>query len=430
MSFAIEQPLFPTRNSSHYHCQCSRNFISISVVIILAFYLLTENIRFLPCNSTQQLRSESESHSSAYRSQQSSNLSQSSVHETPVDDKSYDPPNPLSFDEQKYGEIKIQESNVSNPLASEGNFSSVGKLIPDSSSVITQKAATSNILAKQKQYGTWIGNNWIPPSGKKIYSATEMKLFFQKHSVLWIGDSTARRAYNTLYGILSTNETHIPVKNIDTPALIDVNKGRNITEICKKPNTLLCRTVPGTSPKDFKFFDYRQINCYKDVAALAATKKIIGSITADYSLLIVSLGVWETRKKEDCAENKNDRTTASFPNSTHHRLTKALDAMCRIQGPSLTVVWRTSGFQDKDDTGNAYLQDFNKISMDHIDGFIKATNGNSNITYVDWGTEIWPRSNGEDRIKGDIEPHYGLEGRLLFLQLLMNELDIKKNSNN
>jgi hypothetical protein len=136
----------------------------------------------------------------------------------------------------------------------------------------------------------------------------------------------------------------------------------------------------------------------------------------------VSVGVWETVKKDDCADELD--TATSFPNSTYQRLTKALNAMCQLQGPSLTVVWRTSGFQDKDDVGNMYLKDFNERSLGHIESFNEANIGSSNITYVDWGTEIWPRSNGENRIKGDIDAHYGLEGRLLFLQLLMNELNI------
>jgi hypothetical protein len=287
---------------------------------------------------------------------------------------------------------------------------------------IPNKGATA--FTERNQYGTWIGNNWIPPAGKNIYSAADMKLFFQKHSILWIGDSTARRAYNTLYGILSCNETHIPTIKIDAPELLVEGKYKYNANRCVKPalgSVALCRTIPGTAPKDFKFFDYHQAYCYRDVTALAATDEIRQKIAADYSLLIVSLGVWEIANQNHCADTSN--TSTSFPNSTYESLTEGLDTLCQLQGPSLTIVWRTSGFRYNDAVGNMYLEEFDDISTRHIDSFNKANIGNSNITYVDWGTEISPRSNGADRIKGDTREHYGLEARLLFLQLLMNELN-------
>jgi hypothetical protein len=379
MLAAVKDPLMESKKNGRQLCKHRRNRVLISVIIILAIYFLVDGIRFL-CDTTHQ-------HLRLRNDVRSTYLSMLSAHE-------------ISLEEQST-EAKVASSDI------------------DINSIPNIRTAA---FTERNQYGTWIGNNWVPPSGKRIYSAADMKLFFRKHSVLWIGDSTARRAYNTLYGILSCNDTHIPMKKIDTPALIDVNKGTNITEKCNKPGTLLCRTVPGTAPKDSKFFDYRKVHCYKDVAALAATEEIRRNITKDYSLLIVSVGVWETVKKDDCADELD--TAASFPNSTYQRLTKALNAMCQLQGPSLTVVWRTSGFQDKDDVGNMYLKDFNERSLGHIESFNEANIGSSNITYVDWGTEIWPRSNGENRIKGDIDAHYGLEGRLLFLQLLMNELNI------
>jgi hypothetical protein len=60
------------------------------------------------------------------------------------------------------------------------------------------------------------------------------------------------------------------------------------------------------------------------------------------------------------------------------------------------------------------------------DGTNKNTNNqqqhSTNITVVDWGTVISKRSYGNERITGDIKPHYGLEARLLFAQQLLHEL--------
>ena len=45
-----------------------------------------------------------------------------------------------------------------------------------------------------------------------------------------------------------------------------------------------------------------------------------------------------------------------------------------------------------------------------------------NLTIVDWGRQILPRSHGNDRIDGDIKAHYGLQGRTLFAQMLLHNL--------
>lgn len=227
-----------------------------------------------------------------------------------------------------------------------------------------------------------------------------------------------------MYGILSCDETHIPIIKVDAPELLLEGKNKYNANRCARPafgSVTLCRTIPDTAPEDFKYFDYHQVNCYRDVTALAATNERRQKIATDYSLLIVSLGVWEVVNKNHCADSNN--TSTAFPDSTYEMLTEALDAMSQLQRPSLTVVWRTSGFRYNDEVGNMYLKEFNEISTSHIDTFKKASIGNTNIVYVDWGTEIWPRSNGNDRIKGDTREHYGLEARLLFLQLLMNELN-------
>lgn len=118
-----------------------------------------------------------------------------------------------------------------------------------------------------------------------------------------------------------------------------------------------------------------------------------------------------------------------FPNATYAYLTDALEAMNKLQGSSTTVVWRTSGFVDQDNEGNTVLKEMNQRAIHRIHSLQTNTNDTSNITYVDWGSEIASRSIGSDRIQGDIPAHYGLEARLLFLQLLMNELDKTENNN-
>jgi hypothetical protein len=46
----------------------------------------------------------------------------------------------------------------------------------------------------------------------------------------------------------------------------------------------------------------------------------------------------------------------------------------------------------------------------------------SNLTYVDWGKAIMPRSKRKERNRGDNDYHYGLEARYQFFQMLANTL--------
>ena len=91
---------------------------------------------------------------------------------------------------------------------------------------------------------TWIGNHWIPPKGYRLYSPEEMREYFSQYKILFLGDSTGRRAYATLYGIMnSTDLSNVRVPQVAHPSVIDVNK-RIRVENCTKPNRTLCRHMP------------------------------------------------------------------------------------------------------------------------------------------------------------------------------------------
>ena len=275
------------------------------------------------------------------------------------------------------------------------------------------------------EHGTWIGNTWIPPAGTKSYSPAEIRSVFQNHSVLWIGDSTIRRAYATLFGILNGTERHVPVDAMDAPNIIDVNRygsryGSRFQEVCNKPNTTICRHVPNATNAEKSSYDYQSTSCLRDVREFTnnALETMHTGGTRDYSLLVVGVGVWEIVRIADCSEGGD---SSSYPNATYAKLQKTVEALCKLQGPNLKIVWRTSGFDSNHVSGNEVLKEINKRAMDQIDVF-NSMHPESNITYIDWGAEIWPRSNGKDRINGDLRSHYGLEARLLLIQLLMNSL--------
>jgi hypothetical protein len=64
--------------------------------------------------------------------------------------------------------------------------------------------------------------------------------------------------------------------------------------------------------------------------------------------------------------------------------------------------------------------------MDMIDDFSlkrqSSNNATSNLTYVDWGGAVLPRSFGNDRITGDHLAHYGVEARHAAIQMITNQV--------
>jgi len=89
------------------------------------------------------------------------------------------------------------------------------------------------------------------------------------------------------------------------------------------------------------------------------------------------------------------------------------------------IFWRTGGYaQDKQPRWAEVIamhQDFvNSIErMQH-----------EHVQVIDYGPAIWPRSFDNERIEGDMTPHYGLAGRLVLLHLLGNAVRKMEAANN
>jgi hypothetical protein len=60
----------------------------------------------------------------------------------------------------------------------------------------------------------------------------------------------------------------------------------------------------------------------------------------------------------------------------------------------------------------------NQQVMDQIDQFGQS----SKLSYIDWAAAVRARSLGPNRIKGDHIFHYGVEPRLVLVQMLTNHL--------
>ena len=88
--------------------------------------------------------------------------------------------------------------------------------------------------------------------------------------------------------------------------------------------------------------------------------------------------------------------------------------------PSTNIIWRTSGHYAAPAPRNPkaiYILEANKQAVEQITNL-----GIKNLVLADWGGALFHRSFGPARIKGDLAPHYGLEGRLVMIQLIANKL--------
>ena len=194
----------------------------------------------------------------------------------------------------------------------------------------------SSAMLSNQTYA-WYGNQWIPPPHVPLYSKEDMLEAFSHFDVLWIGDSTVRRAYTTLYALLNStsSSSNVAVDELNHPSVIDINryahKGTIQEDSCQaqlqaakdnywKPglvhmwttSTSLCRKLPSrttttttsattattaTTTPSARSFDYARADCYRDVWRFS-------QLTWDiqrYSLIIVGVGLHELVRAAACA---------------------------------------------------------------------------------------------------------------------------------
>ena len=294
-------------------------------------------------------------------------------------------------------------------------------IVSGSDAALNRKSSATDYL---HQNYTWVGNHWVPPSGIPMYSAADMRALFGRYNVLFIGDSTMRRSYATLYAIL--NETH-PVENILVPqvdgrSIIDRNKAGWLDEPCVGRSTAssdkedlsflrsssLCRSTSMN-----KKFDYEGRYCFKELSPILATLlwsnptlNNHGNIEQRYDILVVGTGVWEAVRPWDC-EWKGSRANLNHTDWI-------LDELSKVASPSLHVIVRTLGFSSDHD-GDAEVMAMNSRIREFI-------SSQPHMTCVDWGTQVFPRSFVPNRINGDIPLHYGFQARFLFAHMLTHTL--------
>jgi hypothetical protein len=296
-------------------------------------------------------------------------------------------------------------------------------------------------LPYEEQKGSWIGNHWLPPSGWRYFSNHELRTVYKDKSVMWVGDSLARRGALTMYGILKEAELNVPVAAIDASNIIDVNKSglKGTWEPCTKwtgstHQPSVCRTMPGGVG------DYVYIvkHMFRELGSFFADE-VSGrsNITENFDTIIIGVGNWDNKKPKPKTKGKKAQTQnkgkykkpkpKTKGNTTMAiDLTMAIDMLGKLQSTGKTIIWRTSGFSDDKGASDEFYFEVNKRVLDQINSIgirlQQENNTVSNLTCINWPGAIYPRSFGRERIKGDSSDHYGLEARLVLIQMITNHL--------
>lgn len=363
----------------------------------------------------------------------------------------------------------------------------------------------------------WFGNSFrfsthIKDTKPLLYTPHQIQKAFRHHSILLQGDSTFRRLYGTLHGVLdydvwTGSTTHFPKgfpsqvpnppfgipetyfvrRGLDVPkneidqeamlslfihspspidprildhrTIIDVNKEFH-TEPCHRVfpparksshvGVKVCRPHPtgGWIPPRMVnlpleqqhhnptqlplLYDYIGNNCLGDIYDFVSNELItLKSITRHYTMYIVGSGVWETVKQTACHHpiiEKLHSEQVQWPDSLYQLLHMTLENLSKLadQSPNLLIIWRTSGYYDGDERSYV-IKEMNRLASVYIDDWnksrkVRGEGKKSNFLSIDFGSAIESRSHGKQRLRGDMQAHYGLGARILQVQMLTNLL--------
>ena len=179
-------------------------------------------------------------------------------------------------------------------------------------------------------------------------------------------------------------------------------------------------------------YDYMNTNCLGNIYDFVTNELLtLQSITRHYTIYMVGPGVWETVKQTSCHHPLFDTMHASqveWPDTLYQLLHMTLEklAMLADQSPDLLIIWRTSGYYDGDEQSYV-LKELNRRALVYIDDRNKNNRGRGgtypkNFLSVDFGSAVEHRSQGKQRLRGEMQAQYGLDARILQGQMLTNML--------
>jgi len=299
-------------------------------------------------------------------------------------------------------------------------------------------------LTSTSYHYSWVGNHWYPPMGEPNLLPQHIRRLFQSENTLWIGDSTSRQDYNTMYQLINGKSVdNIMVFELDNTGVINKQKNESMVyeyhcparsiptnetivftdlgQVLGTDHNCLSTDTSITDPKDKaaagpsfswskfslkdqetgKFDLYGNYGCLHEITE--SVKHHGHILQREYTMFILSAGIWESVRMYDC--RKKVRTAGFF-------LVELLDVLHRMSGPSLFVVWKTHGEVD----GQINLDVSQNLT--EVARLWFSEKRPKYMDLADFNFVVHKRAFGRDRIVGDLKPHWGLEARLVSIDLV------------
>jgi len=263
-------------------------------------------------------------------------------------------------------------------------------------------------LRREEQHGSWIDNVWIPPAPWRHFSSQELYNFYKDRSVLWIGDDLANASAIEMYDTLNRSSAGLFVGKPNANAKLPCKKWAHT-----------CRAMPGS--KD-GLFTHVGMPCIKFLRKFVMNEVKQQSNRLQFiDTVIVAMGNGDANEQSKCAHKgkKHPMDFAALEDDTTRLLGE-------LQAVGITVVWRTSGY-NADGSHQDFVKEMNNRAMHNIEQIeTAALPARSNLTYVDWGGAMFPRSFGDQRISGDNGASYGPEAHHMLVQMVTNHLALRE----
>lgn len=289
----------------------------------------------------------------------------------------------------------------------------------------------------------WIGNRWVPPMGVPYLLPEQIRHIFRSENTLWLGDSTARQDYQTMYQLIQgdsatkgylnklinkgkkgTPPMHCPARR-QKAFVKDAGQVKGTDQNCFSNSTTMDTNETDIdkswSSKAGKFDLGVYAGCYDRL--LDNLKNYTELLQPEYSVLVISGGIWESVRPWDCRRaNETDEGVSS------HALDLLDFLFQEVSGPSLFVIWKTHGPQ-ADDQRNAKMEAIDQSIVTAARSWF-AEQQPPYMDLADFNLEIEERAHGSDRINGDLRPHWGLEARLLSIEMVSDIIRRKQEREN
>ncbi len=283
---------------------------------------------------------------------------------------------------------------------------------------------------------TWIGNQWVPPKGVPYFLPKQIRHMFRSENTFWLGDSTARQDYQTMYQLMNGDSA--------TPDQLNKHKNKN-KERASLP--MHCPARRQSEESDGFILDLGQVkgtdqNCYANATGMSTNEADIGKswsnktgkfdlgfkggcftrfmypmkthidlMKREYSILVISAGIHESERPQLCQNaTESDEVVAS------HALDLLDFLFQEVSGPSLFVIWKTHGTKSNDQS-NAKTKRIDQSIVTAARSWF-AEQQPPYMDLADFNLEIEERTHGPDRIEGDLKAHWGLEARLLSIEMI------------